>query len=206
MPRWRRTLAAVAIGLALLTAIGLVAFWPTGAAPHLGHGLGPTQAASVIVTRGVPCTGDPSARCRQATVRVAHQRVTIALGEIANAPSLSTAESIRVSGASTPGSGRHAAATTIWQFVDVDRHGALLWLSAVAVLSAALPLLLISRYSAEGALNAVNSQDLAEPIVATLVGCIALVCAVPLTTRLAAMLMSQLNPSDAQMSAHHHHH
>jgi uncharacterized membrane protein len=40
--------------------------------------------------------------------------------------------------------------------------------------------------------DALNAQAIAEPIAATIVGCIALIAAVPLTTGLAAMLVARI--------------
>jgi uncharacterized membrane protein len=54
-------------------------------------------------------------------------------------------------------------------------------------------------------LDAINSQSLAVPIVATIVGCLALIAAVPVTTRLAALLLSRI-PADALPAAYGHHH
>ena len=59
-----------------------------------------------------------------------------------------------------------------------------------------------------GAIDALNTQDLAEPVIATLVGAIALLVSVPLTTALAALIAAPA-PRDAlplsDGHAHHHH-
>jgi uncharacterized membrane protein len=52
--------------------------------------------------------------------------------------------------------------------------------------------------------DALNVQDVAEPIVATLVGSIALLASVPLTTALAALLVARV-PADALADAGHAH-
>jgi hypothetical protein len=48
-----------------------------------------------------------------------------------------------------------------------------------------------------------NGQTVAEPIVATLIGCFALVAAVPLTTALASGLIARI-PAETLPDAHHH--
>lgn len=60
-----------------------------------------------------------------------------------------------------------------------------------AYVGAALPPLLITRYSGLGLIDVVNTQDIADPIAAALVGCLALICAVPLTTGLAGVLVAR---------------
>ena len=73
----------------------------------------------------------------------------------------------------------------------------------LAYVGASLPLLLITRASGVGLVDALNSQEIAEPIVATIAGCIGLLCAIPLTTGLASLLMAHV-PGDA-LPAHHGH-
>jgi uncharacterized membrane protein len=86
-----------------------------------------------------------------------------------------------------------------------DHLSATIHTLVLAYVGAALPLLLITRYSSTGLIDAVNTQDIAEPIVAALVGCLALICAVPLTTGLAAVLVSHVPASDlAHEHAHQH--
>lgn len=84
-----------------------------------------------------------------------------------------------------------------------DHLSATIHTLVLAYVGAALPLLLITGYSATGLVDAVNTQDIAEPIVATLVGCVALVCAVPLTSGLAAVLVARVPSGEL---AHQHHH
>lgn len=72
---------------------------------------------------------------------------------------------------------------------------------------ATLPLLLVVHAAGMPAVDGVNVQDLADPIVATLVGAIALLISVPLTTALASLLAAPI-PADALPAdghAHHHH-
>ena len=73
---------------------------------------------------------------------------------------------------------------------------------------ASFPLLLVLHAGQVGATDALNTQDLAEPVIATLVGAIALLVSVPLTTALAALIAAPAPPSalPADAHAHHHHH
>jgi hypothetical protein len=53
--------------------------------------------------------------------------------------------------------------------------------------------------------DALNMQAIAEPAVATAVGCVALIAAVPVTTGLAAALVARM-PADQLPDAHAHAH
>jgi uncharacterized membrane protein len=74
----------------------------------------------------------------------------------------------------------------------------------LAYVGASLPLILILSSTNVATADALNVQDVAEPIVATLVGSIALLASVPLTTGLAALLVARL-PADALGDNHHAH-
>ena len=71
---------------------------------------------------------------------------------------------------------------------------------------ATLPLLLALQSSAVSFTDALNTQDVAEPIVATLIGAMALLLSVPLTTALAALLVIHVPPAALPdpHSGHHH--
>lgn len=69
---------------------------------------------------------------------------------------------------------------------------------------ATLPLLLVVHAAGANATDALNVPDLAEPIIATLVGAIALLVSVPLTTALAALLAAPI-PAAALPDARHGH-
>jgi uncharacterized membrane protein len=87
--------------------------------------------------------------------------------------------------------------------VGRDHLAATIHTLVLAYVGAALPLILVLRDSHVGFADAVNGQIVAEPIIATLVGAIALVAAVPLTTALAAILVARV-PA-AALDAHHGH-
>ena len=74
----------------------------------------------------------------------------------------------------------------------------------LAYVGATLPLLLIFSVGATPFTDAVNGEAVAEQIVATLVGSIGLIAAVPITTALAALLASRV-PADRLPAGGHHH-
>ena len=76
----------------------------------------------------------------------------------------------------------------------------------LAYAGATLPLLLVLQSAGVSPTDALNAQDIAEPVVATLIGAMALLISVPLTTALAAALVSHV-PAAALPDAHagHHH-
>jgi uncharacterized membrane protein len=86
-----------------------------------------------------------------------------------------------------------------------DHLSATIHTLVLAYAGATLPLLLLLRAGQGTTTDLVNSQSLAVPIVATLVGCIALMAAVPVTTGLSSVLLARL-PIEALPDDHHHHH
>jgi uncharacterized membrane protein len=76
----------------------------------------------------------------------------------------------------------------------------------LAYAGAALPLLLLFSVGAVPFADAVNGEAVAETIVATLVGSIGLIAAVPITTALAALLASRLPAERLPEPAHAHAH
>jgi hypothetical protein len=75
-----------------------------------------------------------------------------------------------------------------------------------AYVGASLPLLLLFEAAGVSFTDAINGQDVAESVVATLVGSIGVVASIPLTTGLAALLASGLPPAAIPADAHGHHH
>jgi uncharacterized membrane protein len=88
--------------------------------------------------------------------------------------------------------------------VGRDHLAATIHTLVLAYAGASLPLLLVLQSAHAGFFDAVNTQDVAEPIIATLVGSIGLIAAVPLTTGLAALLASQV-PATVLPEAHDGH-
>jgi uncharacterized membrane protein len=70
---------------------------------------------------------------------------------------------------------------------------------------ATLPLLLVMNASGVGFTDAVNTQDLAEPILGTLIGASALLVSVPLTTALTVAVVARI-PAAALGHVESHHH
>jgi uncharacterized membrane protein len=88
--------------------------------------------------------------------------------------------------------------------VGHDHIAATVNMLVLAYAGASLPVLLIFSLADTPLTEAVNFEAVAEAIVATLVGSIGLIAAVPITTALAAILATRLRP--AQLSAERAHH
>ena len=76
----------------------------------------------------------------------------------------------------------------------------------LAYVGAALPILLIFSAADLGVADATNLEVVAKEIVATLVGSIGLICAVPVTTALAALLAVREDPGSLEDYGHAHAH
>jgi uncharacterized membrane protein len=76
----------------------------------------------------------------------------------------------------------------------------------LAYAGASLPLFLVFSVGGVPFTDAVNGETVAEPVVATLVGSIGLIAAVPITTALAALLASRLPPERLPVGEHAHAH
>jgi len=74
----------------------------------------------------------------------------------------------------------------------------------LAYAGAALPILLIFSLGGTSPGDALNSESVAAEIVATLVGSIGLIAAVPLTTALAAVLAGRISPAELDAESHAH--
>jgi uncharacterized membrane protein len=85
-----------------------------------------------------------------------------------------------------------------------DHLSATIHTLVLAYTGAALPLLLTLHLGKVSELDAINSQTIAEPIVATIVGCLALIAAVPFTTGLSSVIIARV-PADALPDHHHAH-
>jgi uncharacterized membrane protein len=134
----RRLLTVLTAALAIATAVGLAVLWPGGAIPHLRNTTPAGHGAHVLALRDARCSGPSGGRCVWATVSVGHQSARVDLGPVATAPKLSVGEAIRVGRATVPGA--HGTTQSSWQFVDIDRHGSLLWLALIAVALSAVVL------------------------------------------------------------------
>lgn len=76
----------------------------------------------------------------------------------------------------------------------------------LAYVGASLPLLLVLETVGVTGGDALNTQDIAEPVIATLVGSIALLLSVPLTTGLAALLIARVPAAAVTATGDRHHH
>jgi len=90
--------------------------------------------------------------------------------------------------------------------VGRDHVGATVNTLVLAYVGAALPVLLIFETQGTSLGTALTRENVAEEIVATLVGSIGLIAAVPLTTALAAMLAVRLPERVLEGEHAHHHH
>ncbi len=115
-----------------------------------------------------------------------------ALGVLADI-AVTQASAVMVLRRTDPGLGSGALYRAAFH-VGRDHLSATIHTLVLAYAGASLPLLLITHSSGVGLTDALSTQDIAQPIVATLVGCIGLVCAVPLTTGLAAVLVARVPP------------
>jgi uncharacterized membrane protein len=89
--------------------------------------------------------------------------------------------------------------------VGRDHLSATVHTLVLAYVGATLPFLLALRAMHTPLADAVSGQQLAEPIAATLIGTLALLLCVPVTTGLAAMLATRL-PAGAVPHGHGHAH
>lgn len=79
----------------------------------------------------------------------------------------------------------------------------------LAYVGSSLPVLLIFGSGEIGLIDAINLEIVAKEIVATLVGSIGIIAAVPITTALAAWMAETMKEEDVRQAAeegHHHHH
>jgi uncharacterized membrane protein len=89
--------------------------------------------------------------------------------------------------------------------VGRDHLSATIHTLVLAYAGTSLPLLLSVSAGGTPTLDAINAQSLAGPIVATAVGCLALIAAVPLASAVASALLVRL-PIEALPATHSHHH
>jgi uncharacterized membrane protein len=88
--------------------------------------------------------------------------------------------------------------------VGRDHFAATINTLVFAYVGASLPLLILFKTAGVTFTDAINTQSVAEPVVAGLVGAIALIVSVPATTALAALLAARVPPRSLQAHAHAH--
>jgi uncharacterized membrane protein len=158
-----RVLVCTVGAIALVTVIGLIALWP-GAVHHKGPSQAfgaPTQTTTVVRTYDVPCPGPTPQACRQLLIKIAGKPTRITLGPVGTTVSVGAGDDIRVSKTLLPHGVKAPARAEAYQFVDVDRQGALLtlllgaamlallllwWRGILAMIGVALSLLLLVTF------------------------------------------------------------
>jgi uncharacterized membrane protein len=119
--------------IAALTLVGLLALWPYGGHPH-GQGVAATVPAQVESVTDARCASSPvPQQCRTAVITAEGRRVRMTLGPVLSAPDVRAGEGIRVSRTPVPHGETLPPQAEPYAFVDVDRHGALLWMGLLVV-------------------------------------------------------------------------
>ncbi len=90
--------------------------------------------------------------------------------------------------------------------VGRDHLSATIHTLVLAYAGATLPLLLVLHAGGVNVVDTLNQTDIAEPILATVIGCAGLIAAVPLTTGLAAFFVWRIPVAALPVHAHGHHH
>lgn len=90
--------------------------------------------------------------------------------------------------------------------VGRDHFAATVITLVFAYVGASLPLLLLFKTTGVGFTDALNNQEVAEPVVGILIGAMALIASVPLTTGLAALLAARMPAAALPEDAHGHAH
>ncbi len=148
-PAGRVLIGAVAV-LASVTVVGLLLLWPSGAAHHSAHGLGPTTQSTVTRSFVVSC-GDPGAtRCRELDITVHGRHSTVLVGPVSTAPAITPGTPILVSPVPLAQGQAAPSGYQPWQFVNIDRQGPLLWLALALVLLAVIVIRLRGLLAALG--------------------------------------------------------
>jgi uncharacterized membrane protein len=137
-PAGRLLLGAVAT-IAIGTVVGLLALWPYGWHPHGTPGVAPTLAAKVDAVHDARCSSPVPQQCRTLAITAGHGTARLSLGPVASAPAVAAGQTIRVARAPLPAGEPRPPHFEPYSFVDVERHGGLLWMGiAAAALAAAV--------------------------------------------------------------------
>lgn len=178
----------IATTLVLTTVLGLIAVRATGL-DGTGSELSITlaQAATGVSLEGVLLAG----------------MVIGGLGVLADTAvtQASAVMALRRANPSLPARGLYREAVQVGR----DHLSATIHTLVLAYAGATLPLLLVLEAGGASTVDTVNQTDIAEPILATIIGCAGLIAAVPLATGLAASLVARI-PVAALPEDHHGHH
>jgi uncharacterized membrane protein len=136
----KRALTAVAVMLAVGTAVGLVILWPGETETHIAGGLAvDAQDAEVVEVTETTCPGLGNQRCQLVTARLtsghdAGKRVQLQLSAIQGFdPDLDPGDEIRVTEAPKPPPGQAAVAGPGYAFYDFQRGTPMLVLALAFV-------------------------------------------------------------------------
>jgi uncharacterized membrane protein len=143
-------LIGAVVALAGITVVGLLLLWPSGAARHTVHGLGPTTQATVTRSFIASCGGPTATRCRELDITVNGRHSTVLVGPASTAPAITAGTPILVSPVPLPHGQAAPPGYQPWQFVNIDRHGPLLWLAIALLLLAVIVIRLRGLLAALG--------------------------------------------------------
>ncbi|MGA7704076.1 MAG: YibE/F family protein [Solirubrobacteraceae bacterium] len=145
----RVLIGAVAL-LAGVTVVGLLLLWPSGAANHSVHDLGPTTRATVTRSFVASCGGPSATRCRELDIDVHGRHSAVLVGPVATAAAIAPGTSILVSPVPLAQGQAAPPGYQPWQFVNIDRQGPLLWFALALLLLAVIVIRLRGLLAAVG--------------------------------------------------------
>jgi uncharacterized membrane protein len=139
-----RLFTAIAVLLAVVTAVGLAILWPGDPEARIGGGLAvETESAEVLEVEESICPGFGEQRCQQVTARLdsgpdAGERIQLQLGATGLDPELDPGDDIKVAEAPEPPPGAPAVAGTGYTLADFERGTPMLVLALAFVLAVLL--------------------------------------------------------------------
>jgi len=145
-----RVLIGAVVALAGITLVGLLLLWPSGAARHTVHGLGPSTQATVTRSFIASCGGPTATHCRELDITVNGRHSAVLVGPASTAPAITPGTAILVSRVPLPHGQAAPPGYQPWQFVNIDRHGPLLWLAIALLLLAVIVIRLRGLLAALG--------------------------------------------------------
>jgi uncharacterized membrane protein len=139
-----RLFTAIAVLLAVVTAVGLAILWPGDPEARIGGGLAvETESAEVLEVEESICPGFGEQRCQQVTARLdsgpdAGERIQLQLGATGLDPELDPGDDLKVAEAPEPPPGAPAVAGTGYTLADFERGTPMLVLALAFVLAVLL--------------------------------------------------------------------
>jgi uncharacterized membrane protein len=135
-----RALIGVVALIAVATLAGLALLWPGKIDHSRAASVTPSVLAHVQQVRQAPCDSPTPQQCRTAKILVEGRSASLSLGPTNSAPAVSTGERIRVAPSSVAPGQKLPAGADPYYFVDIDRHGSLVWMGLAVALLAGLVL------------------------------------------------------------------